>query len=162
MRDEGASGIPPWRVQVGHAVRIARDCEWHGDPESVADLKRVEVVSLASENLLFRPARGGKVPKNQVLDRLRKFANGKWVDLLGREASESASSLRSRRSRTRVDTVEKRVERAEALISMGEISVACHALEGSPVAPGNEDTLNALRARIDAFPCHAIRYLGKI
>ena len=43
------------------------------------------------------------------------------------------------------DTVEKRVERAEALISMGEISVARHALEGSPVAPGNEDTLNALR-----------------
>ena len=44
-----------------------------------------------------------------------------------------------------MDTVEKRVERAEALISMGEISVARHALEGSPVAPGNEDTLNALR-----------------
>ena len=44
-----------------------------------------------------------------------------------------------------MDTVEKRVERAEALISMGEISAARHALEGSPVAPGNEDTLNALR-----------------
>ena len=44
-----------------------------------------------------------------------------------------------------MDIVEKRVEWAEALISMGEISAARHALEGSPVAPGNEDTLNALR-----------------
>ena len=77
------------------------------------------------------------MPKNQLLDRLRKFANGEWVDLLGLggEASESAASIRSRRSRTRVDTVEKRDERAEALISMGEISAARHALEGSPVAP---------------------------
>ena len=39
------------------------------------------------------------------------------------------ASIRSRRSRTRVDTVEKRVERAEALISMGEISAARRALE---------------------------------
>ena len=94
--------------------------------------------------LLFRPGRGGKLPKNELLDRLRKFANGEWVDLLGlsKEASESAACIRSR---SRVDTVEKRVERAEALISMGEISAARHALEGSPVAPGNEDTLNALR-----------------
>ena len=107
-------------------VRTSRLCGWH-----------------------CRPARGGKVPQNQLLDRLQKFANGEWVHLLGlsREASPSEASIRSRRSRTRVDTVEKRVERAEALISMGEILVARHALEGSPVAPGNEDTLNALRMR---------------
>ena len=52
MRDEGASGFPPWCVQVGHAVGIARDCEWHGDPESVSDLQRVAVVYLASENFV--------------------------------------------------------------------------------------------------------------
>ena len=33
--------------------------------------------------LLFRPARGGKVPKNQLLDRFQKFANGEWVHFLG-------------------------------------------------------------------------------
>ena len=111
--------------------------------------------------LLLRPARGGKVPKNQLLDRLRKLANGAWVDLLGlsREASESAAIVGSRRSRTRVDTVEKRVERAEALISIGEIAAARHALEGSPVAPGDEDALGALR---DAFLCHVIRFLGNL
>ena len=53
------------------------------------------------------------------------------------------SKCSGRKGRTRVDNVEKRVERAEAL--MGEISAARHALEGSPVAPGNEDTLNTLR-----------------
>ena len=61
-----------------------------------------------------------------------------------REASEIAASLWSRRSCMRVDIVEKRVERAEALISTGEIS-ARHALEGSPVALGNEDILNAVK-----------------
>ena len=82
-------------------------------------------------------------PKNQLLDRLRKFANGEWIDLLGlsREASVSAASIRSRRSRTRVDTVEKRVERAEALISMGEISAARHALEGSPGQRGHSERI---------------------
>ena len=82
-------------------------------------------------------------PKNQLLDRLQKFANGEWIDLLGlsREASESAASIRSRRSRTRVDTVEKRVERAEALISMGEISAARHALEGSPGQRGHSERI---------------------
>ena len=34
--------------------------------------------------LLFRPARGGKVPKNQLLDRLSKFTEGQWFDLLGK------------------------------------------------------------------------------
>ena len=39
------------------------------------------------------------VPKNQLLHRLQKFANGEWVDLLGpsRESSESAASILSRR-----------------------------------------------------------------
>ena len=91
--------------------------------------------------LLFRPARGGKVPKNQLLDMLSKFVNGQWLDLLGKsqEASENAARLRSR------DDVEKGVERAEALISMGEISAAHQALEGSLLAPGKQDTLDALK-----------------
>ena len=52
MRDEGVSGFPLWRVQVGHVVGIARDCKWHGDPDSVADLNRVEVVHFASHNFV--------------------------------------------------------------------------------------------------------------
>ena len=37
------------------------------------------------------------------------------------------------------------VERAEPLVCMGEISAVRHALKGSPVAPGSEETLNTLR-----------------
>ena len=44
-----------------------------------------------------------------------------------------------------MDPMDQRVQRAEALLSMGEISAARHALEGSPVAPGSEETYNALR-----------------
>ena len=97
--------------------------------------------------LLTKPPRGGKVPKNKLLERVQKFASGEWLDLLrlSLEASEAASQLRSRRRRTQHDTVTKRVERAEFLVCLGEISAARHALEGSPVAPGTEETLNALR-----------------
>ena len=37
-------------MMVPPAFLRGRDCEWHGDTESVADLKRVEVVYLTSEN----------------------------------------------------------------------------------------------------------------
>ena len=48
--------VPPafFRGAYKSVMRLAiQDCEWHGDPESVADLKRVEVVSLASENFVI-------------------------------------------------------------------------------------------------------------
>ena len=87
-----------------------------------------------------------KCPRTSFLIVFKNLGTESGLIFLGtREACESAASIRSRRSSTRVDTVEKGVEGAEALISMGEISAARHALEGSPVAPGNEDTLNALR-----------------
>ena len=104
--------------------------------------------------------------KNQLLDRLGKFANGQWLDLLGKsqEASEKAARLRPRRRRNRVDEVEKRVELAEALISMEEISAASQALEGSPLAPGNRETIDALEdenrrppVRRDPIPEHVLR-----
>ena len=56
-----------------------------------------------------------------------------------------ASSARSRRRRTRVDSVERRAERAQVLVALGEISAGRRALEGAPVAPGSQATLDALR-----------------
>ena len=78
--------------------------------------------------LLFKPPRGGKVAKNTLLDRFTKFAPGQWLELLSAsaEASKIAADMRSRRSRTRVDTVDPRVQRAEALLCMGEMSGARH------------------------------------
>ena len=92
--------------------------------------------------LLFKPPRGGKVSKNVLLDRFTKFAQGQWLDLLTQSVAASAAAIemRSRRRRTGTDSVEKRAERAEALVCLGEISTARRALEASPVAPGTEAT----------------------
>ena len=92
--------------------------------------------------LLFKPPRGGKVSKNALLDRFTKFAQGQWLDLLTPSVAASAAAIemRSRRRRTGTDSVEKRAERAEALICLGEISAARRVLESSPVAPGTEAT----------------------
>ena len=43
-----------------------------------------------------------------------------------------------------MDSVEKRAERAEASICLGEISTACPVLKASPMAPGTEATYRAL------------------
>ena len=50
----------------------------------------------------------------------------------------------SRRRHTQQDSVERRADRAEALVCMGELSAGRQALEGAPVAPGNDRTLREL------------------
>ena len=49
-----------------------------------------------------------------------------------------------RRRRTQTDTIDRRAERAESLVHLGELSSGRHALEGAPLAPGNEETRRAL------------------
>ena len=53
--------------------------------------------------------------------------------------------VRRRRSRRGENDLGRRVDRAEALVHMGELSSARQALEGASLAPGSEDTLQALR-----------------
>ena len=102
---------------------------------------------LVPRMLLFRSARGGLIPKNQLRGRFDRFARGEWIGLLieGEHMAVEASSARSRRRRTRVDSVERRAERAQVLVALGEISAGRAALEGAPVAPGSQATLDALR-----------------
>ena len=59
--------------------------------------------------LLFRPPRGGLIPKNRLLERLAMFATGQWTELfiLSRESSEIARNVAIRRRRTQVDSPEK-------------------------------------------------------
>ena len=92
-----------------------------------------KLFTLLPRLLLTKPPRGGKVPKNKLLERVQKCASGELLDLLRLSLvfSKAASQLRSRRRSTPHDTVTKRVERADAL-------------EGSP-APGTEETLKVLR-----------------
>ena len=70
-----------------------------------------KLFTLLPRLLLTKLPRGGKVPKNKLLERVQKIASGQWMDLLRLilEVSEAASQLRSRRRRTQQDTVTKRV-----------------------------------------------------
>ena len=73
---EGASRFPPWCVQVGHATGVARDCEWHGASESVADSESLETVHLSSENVVVptctrwqSPPKPASGPSEQICQR---------------------------------------------------------------------------------------------
>ena len=106
--------------------------------------------------LLFRPPRGGKIPKAQLHRRFEAFARGEWASLMdcGQECtSRGAQASSRRRRRANHDDQESRAARAEALVQMGELSSARQALEGAAVAPGNEETRAALQNPERRPPC---------
>ena len=95
--------------------------------------------------LLHRPA--GKIPKGKLLERFTDFSRGHWIQMLitSLDYGDQAMILQTRRRRKQQDSVERRADRAEALVCMGELSAGRQALEGAPVAPGNDRTLRELR-----------------
>ena len=97
---------------------------------------------LLQRMLLHRSPRGGLIPRAKLLDR-----RGRWIDLLtaSEECCRQAAASRRRRTRRVEDEMKRRVDRADALVHMGELSSARQALEGATLAPGTEATLNALR-----------------
>ena len=97
--------------------------------------------------LLCRPPRGGSIPKQQLVNRFSAFSPGEWDQLLfqSEEWGAAASKGFQRRRRAQTDTPERRAERAESLVLMGEVSAGRHALEGAPLAPGIQRTLDQLR-----------------
>ena len=102
---------------------------------------------LVPRMLLFRPPRGGLIPKQRLLDRFQMFARGEWMQLLSasRDCGEKALSASIRRRRTQQDSRERRAERAQTMVMMGEVSAGRRVLEGAPLAPGTEATLKKLR-----------------
>ena len=67
--------------------------------------------------------------------------------LASRECCEKALSASIRRRRTQQDTPERRADRAQTMVLMGEVSAGRRVLEGAPLAPGTEATLRKLRQR---------------
>ena len=87
--------------------------------------------------LMFRPSRGGLVPKKQLKARMHQFQSGDWAHLL-RTASRTERARQPsvrRRRRDQAMDVEKHAERALALVRQGELSAARTALEGAEVSP---------------------------
>ena len=61
------------------------------------------------------------------------------------DCGDQTMNWQTRRRRTQQDSVERRADRAEALVCMGDFSAGRQAPEGAPVAPGNDRTLRELR-----------------
>ena len=76
---------------------------------------------------------------------LSHVANGNSCLIQSEGCDEAAPQRFQRRPRTHVDTPERRADRAQSLIMMGEVSSARHALEGALLAPGTERTWEQLR-----------------
>ena len=98
--------------------------------------------------LLFRPPRGGLVPRERLIERVNKFRAGEWSSLVEESMVVAASgqvSSRRRRRRQQVEDVERRANRALSLVQMGELSAGRQALEAAVVAPGTQQTLDLLQ-----------------
>ena len=97
--------------------------------------------------LLFKPARGGGVSRNQLEDRLRRFASGEWLSLLTESRKFSPKPLKMHRSgkggeERPLTSLERCVQ--SSWLSLGELSAARRALEGTVLAPGTLATLAEL------------------
>ena len=99
--------------------------------------------------LLFRHTTRWVDPQATSLGSIPVFARGEWMQLLlaSRECCEKALSASIRRRRTQQDTPERRAERAQTMVLMGEVSAERRALEDAPLATGTEATLKKLRQR---------------
>ena len=103
----------------------------------------MEIVVVAASIALVQTCTGGLLPKRQLQERFDQFMRGQWTQLL-------ITSRQHRRQHTQTDTIDRRAERAEALVHLRELSSGRHALEGAPLAPENEETRRALTV---ALPC---------
>ena len=147
LRDEVTSSILQRRIPFCHASRVAGDCQWHGVGQPNTDHERLETLHPPPASVADETSERRQGPQEQVVGagpevcvrsvdgpsqtEFRKFG-GRQPVAFKKETYPTGHS-------------HQRVERAETLVCLGEISAARHALEGSPVAPGTEETLNALR-----------------
>ena len=137
----------------------------------VSDTRRQErgwkLFLLLPRMLLHRPPRGGMISRAQLISRFEMFIKGEWTALIraGEACATQAGDARRRKKR-RGGGLAQRLSRAEALVHLGELSSARQALEGADLAPGNEETLNALRRRPamprDAIPPELTRHVPEV
>ena len=69
-----------------------------------------------------------------------------WIQMLitSLDCGDQGMNLQTRRRQSQHDVVERRADRAEVLVCMGEFSAGRQAPEGVPVAPGNDRILREL------------------
>ena len=97
--------------------------------------------------LLFRPPRGGLIPRRRLEELLAQFNNGEWVTLVESSLEHALNGITTtarKRGRSKND-MECITAKAFHLTQVGELSSARHVLESSLVAQGNEATENSDR-----------------
>ena len=137
---EETSSIPQWCLSGGCATFNAGG--FVGDEVRVVQSARMGCRPESSSS----SGRGGLIPKSKLRERFTMFADGQWFVLLrqGQKAPRTHKAGVLRRRRRQCDSVEKRAERAQALVELGELSSTRQVLEGATCAPGDETTKNAL------------------
>ena len=136
----------PYTAAVRLSLQEASQAQQDGDQ---ARLSRAwKLFLLLPRMLLWRPPRGGLVPKRHLESRLRLFVAGEWTELLQQGAVHGAAAVaafaRKRRREHGEEDLSRRAARAVRQVELGEISAGRQALEGESVAPGTLRTLWAL------------------
>jgi hypothetical protein len=144
-----------WRQCLRHALALRRVGRNSEDP--VAELRGWKLFLLAPFMLLHRPTSRGSVGKADLEKRFDDFKAEKYSDLL---AGAMAAVLPFKKREGRPDKADdegeatftcqgatERGRRAEAWVRMGEASRARQCLTGAEVAPGTEETLQALKEK---------------
>ena len=118
---EITSPIPLWRLSGSNEIGFARDSEWADREDDIAQCRGWKLFLLLPRLLLFRPPRGGLIPKQQLQNRFSLFSRGEWEQLLlqSEECVAVASKAFQRKRRTQIDTPERRADRAESLVTIG-------------------------------------------
>ena len=112
--------------------------------DEVKEKRGWKLLLLLPRMILFRPSRGGTIPRKKLEARIELFQQGLWLELLreGATCAERAHTQSVRRRRRQCVDEERQVIRALSFVHMGELSAARQALEGAPMAPGNDQQLS--------------------
>ena len=111
--------------------------------QALQELRGWKLFLLAPRMLLHRSAGQARIPPAELALRCEAFARGGWLTLLQAAAGTAAPHLAAARSAAQ--DIEARAHRAAALVHLGELSAAGHALTAEPLAPATDATLAELR-----------------
>ena len=95
---------------------------------------------LISRMLLSRPERQGTEGEAVLRNRVQRFNEGQWTDLLREARQQSPRSRQQGRTGGQAEQMEARLQRACDEVHRGNPSRARQALTASAVAPGTEET----------------------
>ena len=145
------------------AIRTALEeiLEGHRSDNNARMARGWKLFKLLPRMLLFRPRRGGLVPRKHLEERVRLFQEGQFAVVgteSGKRSPRSPSFNQEEDPSHEQRGHEGGTERPKTLVQFGELSAGRGALEGAEVAPGTLATLRELTnpERRTPFPRHEV------